>query len=68
MRSRSVVEVHDYLAEREEFVDRHGFGEEVGGVDRCADKWHHELTVFDHVAHVEVGRLICFERAWNSGL
>ena len=53
-RARLVVEVHDDLAEVEELVERHWLGEEIGGVDGGADEWHYELTVFDHVAHVEV--------------
>ena len=54
IRASLVVEVHDDLAEGEELVERHWFGEEIGGVDGGADEWHYELTVFDHVAHVEV--------------
>ena len=54
------ADVHDDVAEFEELVRRHRLGEEVRRIVVGLDKWDHEL--------VRLRRLICLDRAWNSGL
>ena len=62
------ADVHDDVAELEEFVRRHRLGEEIRRVVIGLDERDHELVRLHHVADIEVAPLECLDRAWNSGL
>ena len=48
------TQIHDYSTQHLEPLGRKRLGEEIRIVVFCADKRHHDLLRFDHIAYEEV--------------